>query len=277
MPFELPKIARNKRARKDIAQACNGFIRCTGGSQFHRGGGIKSGARYEKIYIKEMIMKTFLLYPDYNKNIFLLFLMVSYNYMSGLRTFFFSPRKLGFHVLLAMVLLVVIFVVALAVLKSYTRHGTEVVMPDFIGMNAQELLMKEDISKDYIIVVSDYIYDRKTLPGTVLKQDPHVGEMVKKGRKVYVTVASSDPPKVTMPQLQDVSLRQAEIMLRAIGLERGTVIFKPSPFENAVLEQLYNGRAIAPGTEISAGETITLVVGKNPGDLPLRNRNETTE
>jgi beta-lactam-binding protein with PASTA domain len=191
--------------------------------------------------------------------------------MSGLRTFFFSPRKLGFHILLAIAVFVIICVVALFILKSYTRHGTEVTMPDFIGMNAQELLMKEDISKDYIIVVSDYIYDRNTLPGTVLKQDPHVGEMVKKGRKVYVTVASSDPPKVIMPQLQDVSLRQAEIMLKAIGLERGPVIFKPSPYENAVLEQLYNGRAIAPGTEISAGETITLVVGKSPDDLPFRN------
>ena len=197
--------------------------------------------------------------------------------MSGLRTFFFSPRKLGFHVLVAIAVFVIICIVALNILKSYTRHGTEVVMPDFIGKNAQELLLKEDISKDYIIVVSDYIYDRNTPPGTVLKQDPHVGEMVKSGRKVYVTVASSEPPKVIMPQLQDVSLRQAEIMLKAIGLELGTVIYKPSPYENAVLEQLYRGRAIAAGDEISAGETVTLVVGKNTDDLPLENQNEITE
>jgi len=193
--------------------------------------------------------------------------------MSKIRTFFFSPRKLGFHVLLATAMVVIICVVALYVLRSYTRHGTEVVMPDFIGMSSQELLNKEDASKDYIIVISDYIYDRGTPPGTVLKQDPHVGEMVKKGRKVYVTVASSDPPKVMMPLLIDVSLRQAEIMLKAIGLERGPVIFKSSRYENAVLEQLYKGRAIAPGTEISAGETITLVVGKNPEHLSFRNEN----
>jgi beta-lactam-binding protein with PASTA domain len=183
--------------------------------------------------------------------------------MSGLRTFFLSPRKLGFHILLATGIFIVICVVALFVLDSYTRHGTEVVIPDFIGMDSQELLNKESISKDYIIVVSDYLYDKKSPPGTVLKQDPHVGEMVKKGRKVYVTVASDAPPKVVMPHLQDVSLRQAEIMLKAVGLILGPVIFKPSLYENAVLEQLYKGRAIAPGTEISMGETITLVVGKN--------------
>jgi len=178
---------------------------------------------------------------------------------------------------LAIVIFIIICTVVIYALKFYTRHETEVVMPNFTGMNAQELLLKENISKDYIIVVSDYIYDRNTPPGTVLKQDPHVGEMVKSGRKVYVTVASSEPPKVIMPQLQDVSLRQAEIMLKAIGLELGTVIYKPSPYENAVLEQLYRGRAIAAGDEISAGETVTLVVGKNTDDLPLENQNEIIE
>jgi beta-lactam-binding protein with PASTA domain len=71
-----------------------------------------------------------------------------------------------------------------------------------------------------------------------------------------------------MPQLQDVSLRQAEIMLNAKGLILGSVIYKPSPYENAVLEQLQRGRYIAPGTDISMGEVITLVVGKDIEGLP---------
>jgi len=197
--------------------------------------------------------------------------------MSRLLTFFTSPRKIGFHLLLSIIVVVVVCVIALFILDSYTRHGTEQPTPDFLGMNAQELLDKDGVSKDYIIVVSDYLFSRNSVPGTVLKQDPHVGEMVKKGRKVYLTVASDIPPKVTMPQLQDVSLRQAEIMLKAIGLELGPVILKPSPYGNAVLEQLYKGRVIAPGTEISAGETITLVVGKNPEDLSSDNQKQTTE
>jgi hypothetical protein len=66
-------------------------------------------------------------------------------------------------------------------------------------------------------------------------------------------------------------------MLKAIGLNLGTVILKPSPYENVVLDQLYKGRNIFPGTEISSGETITLVVGKNTEDLPFDNENETFE
>jgi len=193
--------------------------------------------------------------------------------MSALRIFFLSPKKLGFHFLLAATVFVIICVGALFALDIYTRNGTERMMPNFIGMDSQELLNNED----YIMVISDYLFDKKTLPGIVLKQDPHVGEMVKKGRKVYLTVASSTPPKVIMPQLEDVSLRQAEIMLKAIGLELGSVIYKPSPYENAVLEQLYKGRPIYSGTEISAGETVTLVVGKNPEELSNEIENETNE
>ena len=197
--------------------------------------------------------------------------------MSAFHSFFCSPKKLGFHILLSIGVLAVVCLSAFFALGAYTRHGSEVTMPNFIGMDSQELLNKDDISKDYIIVVSDYLFDRKTPPGIVLKQDPHVGEMVKKGRKVYLTVASSTPPKVIMPQLEDVSLRQAEIMLRAIGLELGTIIYKPSPYENAVLEQLYKGRPVNPGTEISIGETITLVVGKNPDELSNEIENEIIE
>ena len=175
---------------------------------------------------------------------------------------FFKPQRMGFHLILALIITILIVIAAVTFLKMYTRHGQEVLMPNFVGENSSELIHNEG-GNDFIIVVSDYIYDKKKPEGTVLKQNPQAEEKVKKGRKVYLTVASSEPPKVKMPELQDVSLRQAEIMLQAIGLEVGGVIYKPSPFENAVLEQLYKGRAIASGTEVSVGDKITLVVGRN--------------
>ena len=92
---------------------------------------------------------------------------------------------------------------------------------------------------------------------------------MKKGRKVYLTVATSEPPTVIMPELRDVSQRQAEIMLGALGLELEGVILKPSPYENAVLEQLHNGRTIAAGTKIKMGDKITLVVGRDISELPV--------
>jgi Uncharacterized protein conserved in bacteria len=178
---------------------------------------------------------------------------------------FFKPQRMGFHLLLALLITAVLIIAATLFLKIYTRHGKEVEMPDFIGQDS-EVLIENVASNDFIFVVTDHIYDKSKEEGIILKQNPQAKELVKKGRKVYLTIASAEPPKVKMPELRDVSLRQAEIMLKAIGLELSGVIYKPSPFANAVLDQLYKGRAIGAGTEISFGEKITLVVGKDLED-----------
>ena len=181
---------------------------------------------------------------------------------------FFKPKGLGFHLVLAAVITIVLILLFSWCTRIYTRHGNEIEMPTFIGQDA-DVLLKDSLSKDFIIVVSDYVYDKEHEAGTILTQNPLPNEKVKRGRKVYLTVASSVPPKVKMPALKDVSRRQAEIMLEAIGLKLTNVINKPSPYEDVVLEQLYKGRAIAPGTEISMGESITLVVGKDIEELPV--------
>lgn len=181
---------------------------------------------------------------------------------------FFKPKGLGFHLVLAAVITIVLILLFSWGTRIYTRHGNEIEVPTFIGQDA-DVLLKDSLSKDFIIVVSDYVYDKEHEAGTILTQNPLPNEKVKRGRKVYLTVASSVPPKVKMPALKDVSRRQAEIMLEAIGLKLTNVINKPSPYEDVVLEQLYKGRAIAPGTEISMGESITLVVGKDIEELPV--------
>ena len=180
---------------------------------------------------------------------------------------FMQPNRLGFHLALSIGITLALIIVALIFLNIYTRHGNEVELPDFIGKDSKSLVT-DSLSADFIVVVSESVFDKTSKPGTVLKQNPNPKEKVKKGRKVYVTVASDQPPVVKMPQLQDVSLRQAEIMLKAKGLILGSVIYKPSPYENAVLEQLYRGRPIASGKDINMGEIITLVVGKDIEGLP---------
>lgn len=181
---------------------------------------------------------------------------------------FFQPQRMGFHLVLAVIITLVLAVICLIFLKTYTRHSREVEMPNFVGQNSNALI-DTLLPSDYIIVITDEVYDKTMEPGTILKQNPEAGEKVKKGRKVYLTVATSEPPTVIMPELRDVSLRQAEIMLNALGLELAGTILKPSPYENAVLEQLHNGRVIAAGTEIKMGEKITLVVGRDISELPL--------
>lgn len=181
---------------------------------------------------------------------------------------FFTPQRMGFHFVLAIIITIVLALICMILLKSYTRHGREVDMPNFVGQNSNALI-DTLLPSDYIVVISDEVYNKTMEPGTIIKQNPEAGEKVKKGRKVYLTVATSEPPTVIMPELRDVSQRQAEIMLAALGLELEGVILKSSPYESAVLEQLHNGKTIAAGTKIKMGDKITLVVGHDVKGLPV--------
>ncbi len=189
-----------------------------------------------------------------------------------------SPDRPGFHILLAIAVTAAIFILAILFLRLFTRHGHEIEMPSYAGQSAQELTQSGK-SEGFVFVVNDELYENGTTPGTVLKQNPLPGEKVKRGRKVYLTVAAAEPPTIKMLELRDLSLRQAQIMIESQGLVLDRVIEKPSPYENVVLEVLYKGHSIAQGTPIKQGEKITLVVGKDIGDLPDSDstRTETSE
>lgn len=176
-------------------------------------------------------------------------------------------HKLWFHIVVALGASILLLFIIFLSLRLFTRHGKEFEMPNYIGQQANELTQRGK-QEGFIFEVKEEIYKNGTKPGTVLVQDPAPKQKVKKGRKVYLTVASETPPTIKMPALQDLSLRQAQIMLEAQGLVLDRTIEKASPYENVVLDVLYRGHHIAAGSDIQMGEKITLVVGKTIGELP---------
>jgi beta-lactam-binding protein with PASTA domain len=115
---------------------------------------------------------------------------------------------------------------------------------------------------EFVVIDSSFVPEKKG--GTILTQDPAPKSKVKKGRKVYLSLTAMSMPSVEMPNLIDLSLRQAENMLYSNDLKLGQVIYKASKYPNAVLEQRYKGRIISAGSFIPYQSTITLIVGKEP-------------
>jgi beta-lactam-binding protein with PASTA domain len=68
-----------------------------------------------------------------------------------------------------------------------------------------------------------------------------------------------------MPNLVGYSFRNAEMVLKNMGLKLGDTIFKPDFARNAVLDQLYNGKTITAGTKIRQGSSVSLVLGNGVG------------
>lgn len=187
--------------------------------------------------------------------------------MSKKSTHKFSTGSVWFHLLMALLVTIFLMVSVVLLLRLFTRHGREFEMPDYRGQLSQTLTQSHS-REGFVFVVNEQRYEEGAEPGAVLVQDPAPGEKVKHGRKVYLTVAAAEPPTIKLPELHEIPLSQARIMLESQGLILERVIERPSPYENLVLDVLYKGHSVGAGIDIKMGEKITLVVGKNIEVLP---------
>lgn len=171
----------------------------------------------------------------------------------------FKKYPLLKHLTLMLAVSLGIIAVVFLFIKLYSRQGKEFVLPDMVGSNIEE--MRADASLDIEYVIVDSVFNEHDPGGRILTQDPKGGTMVKSGRKVYVTITSYSAEKTYLPDLCDLSLRQAVSQLYSMGLQGGTLRFVESPDRNAVLSLSQNGRTLQAGQEVNSGSRIDMVVG----------------
>ncbi len=177
---------------------------------------------------------------------------------------FIKTRVFVRQFLLSAALTIVIISLILGALKWYTHHGESMVVPSLIGLTPDQIDQLETTS-DLEIIVTDSVFDSKLPRGSVIIQDPVAGSKVKRNRKVYLTTVSVMPEKVAMPNLVDLTLRQASATLETYGLSLGKVTYVPDIAANAVLAQFYKNQQIEPDFEILKGSVIDLRVGESSG------------
>lgn len=178
-------------------------------------------------------------------------------------------RPVGRWILRNLVPAVLLFAVLLIVtqlsLKAITRHNKVIVVPDFTGMTAADariVAKRHDIRTEVV----DSVYVKRLERGAVFSQNPTVGSKVKKNRSIKLTVNSSQPKMVKMPNLVGYSLRQAKTEILASGLTVGKLAYREDMATNNVLDQFVKGRYVAPGTEIEAETPVDLLLGLSPED-----------
>lgn len=173
----------------------------------------------------------------------------------------FLKSRSFFRTLLVMVVLTVVIAwLFVLMLNLYTRHNSELPMPDVRGYHPEELASNSSL-KRYEYIIIDSVYDTQKPKGTILTQDPEPESMVKRGRKVYLTVVAVNPEQVAMPNLIDLTLRQARSVLETYGLRLGTLTYVPD-IGKTIMKQLKGNKEIEPGENIEKGSRINLVVGE---------------
>lgn len=173
-------------------------------------------------------------------------------------------KVFGVNLLSIAAVTVLIFWGISMILSGYTRHGESLTVPDIKGLpldKAEQLLSEKKLR--YIITDSMYFDDKPR--NSVLEQNPAPQSKVKEGRFIYITINSHAAPPVNMPNLLDVSLRQAEAMLASVGLKPGKLEYRPDIAKDVVLDIRYNGRSIQPNTKVPKGSVIDMVLGDGLG------------
>jgi beta-lactam-binding protein with PASTA domain len=178
-------------------------------------------------------------------------------------------NKIGMHLGLVALVLVSLAVGTLAFLNIYTKHDSkqvEVISLD--GVKAERAIsMLDDLGLE--AVVMDTVYKDGAKKLAVINQNPAAGQMVKKGRKVYLVVNTDKVPMVMVPDLAEkTSLPQARNILLRSHLRVGNIIRQidasvRSKNDEPVLAQYEAGTTtpIPSGTLIERNSTIDLVIG----------------
>lgn len=170
-------------------------------------------------------------------------------------------KSKSFFVNLGLILIsfVVLLLLVFFLLKGYTRHGKEYTIPDISGKLIQEIEQLDEM-KPFNVVIIDSIYQEDVPSGTILSQEPVAESKSKRGRKIYLTIASFSGDEVEMPSCIDMSLKLAVQTITDVGLKIGNINFVQGDIPNIVIAQQKNGKSIKQHTKVKRGDIIDLVV-----------------
>lgn len=171
---------------------------------------------------------------------------------------------------LALLALIILCVLTLQWLKGSTRHGEFVEVPDLAKLSISD--MRQTIAQANLRyeVIDSADYDPEYPRFSIIEQNPAAGNKVKENRKIYVTVNPSGYKKVTVPNIIQVTQRNASSMLKAVGLEVERVTYIDELGKDMVYYIRHKGKNIQPGDRIPKTSGIELVCGN--GDIPDRAR-----
>ena len=112
------------------------------------------------------------------------------------------------NIVLAFLILFFGTIIIMQVLKIYTRHNHILTVPDLAGLTLEDAVRTARES-DMRVEVFDSVFMTDFERGTVVEQHPVAGFKVKKNRKIFLTMNAVNAARVAMPDLVDLTFRQA--------------------------------------------------------------------
>ena len=145
-------------------------------------------------------------------------------------------------------------------IDSYTHHNQAIEVPDLRGLQPEEA--KEILSrKDLRLQITDSVYSKTIAPGAVVEMIPPAGSKVKQNRIIFLTINAKTSQTVEVPDMFEISQRQAEATLKSLGFVIDSIEYVPYKYKGLVINILNKGRIIEAGTRLPIGAHLWLQVG----------------
>ena len=169
-------------------------------------------------------------------------------------------------ILLAAGILFLIVIITLWGLSIYTQHGKAVVVPDVKGLQVSEAApFLEKNTLRYEVIDSSFI--KNAIPGSIIEVTPAAGTKVKENRIIYLTINAFSTQMFAIPDIKDLSQRQAVAMLSAIGFEHIYIEMVDGTYRDLVVGLKVNGNEANPGDKFPINSRLTVLVSS--GNAPI--------
>lgn len=172
-----------------------------------------------------------------------------------------------FHVLLIILVCIAIYILFFSSLGWITRHGQDATVPKLTGAKLAAAMQKLEAAGFEVEV--DSVYEPGQQPLRVVRQSPEPGDLVKQGRAIFLTVTKVVPPTTPMPNILNLSLRSAILILNNSRLELGDTTYRPDIAKGAILEMKLGDVLVRPGQLVPQGSKINLVIGAGLGHTEI--------
>jgi beta-lactam-binding protein with PASTA domain len=174
---------------------------------------------------------------------------------------FLKSKTFLIHLGIAIVASIILANIILFWLDSTTHHGEEVVVPDLNTLSIEDAAQKLEAAGLAYQIIDTLHYNPDYPKFGILEQEPVANYKVKSGRTVYLKVNAADYQIVSMPDLVQKTLRQAEPTLQALGLVVGKITYEPYLAKDMVLAMKYKGKTVKPGDKLPKTAAVDLTLG----------------
>ncbi len=178
------------------------------------------------------------------------------------------------------IVLIAIVLITLFWLRSYTNHGQQLELPDYVGIKFDSA-QKDAEDKTFNMIVKDSVHRVGIKGGEILDQLPVAYSKVKEGRTVYVTVAKYNADLIKLEDMPMLYGEKYEDKKQELGYLDITTEIKDYQYDTGdpdhILEVWQDGKQIVgrnmkgKGVTVPKGGKLSFVLSKSRGgflDVP---------